>query len=498
MATLLPCMFGVAAAQTTPHAGVERRTIGTGLGQSDLPSGGVFSPRVEAAVQYVSNIELTGGGLPQIDLAGLELAPGFYASYSSDSLTGAIDYSLIGRAWEESDYDDVSHRLAANGQWTVLPEWFSFRGQAGYEDGVIDPRDGLNYGGLGIFGPGNLTEIGTVSAGPLLQHRFSELELAAEYTYGRVWYLDEGNGQPVVGFVVDQDSEDQSARVSLGTFDRASRVSGRVFYDWERSDFEAALPYEYERAGLEGGYRFARTLAVVGDVGRESDLDESSSEGGLDSEFWSAGLRWEPSERTFAEARYGERFFGDSYSIQANHRARLLEFDASYSEQPQIETRLLSLGDFAPGELPGGLPDGAVGSVNSTPFVGKDARIGVTAAGSRTTLRMAGFSYERDYIRSLQLGDETRIGAEVGATRQLASNLSADLAAGYSDWETEVTSPGPDGSGTDNYYDTQVTFRLNRTSGAHLTLGGEAGYLLRTGDGDYEGWWVALRVRWLP
>jgi len=497
LATLLLGMFGVAAAQTTPHEGLQRTTIGTGLGQAELPPGGVFEPRVEAAVQYVANIELVGAGLPQINTAGLELAPGFYASYASGSAMGAIDYSLIGRIWDESDYDDVSHRLAANGQWIVLPEWFSLTGQAAYQDAVIDPRNGLNYGGLGIFGPGNLTEVATASAGPVLQHRFSDLELAANYTYGRVWYLDEGKGQPVVGFVTDQDSEDQSARVSFGTFDQQSRLSGQVFYDWERSDFEVALPYKYERVGLDAGIRFARTLALVGDVGRESDLDVSTSEGGLDSEFWSAGLRWDPSDRTSAEARYGERFFGDTYSFRATHRARFVEFDASYSEAPTIETRLLSLGGFEPGELPGGLPNGGLGGVSSSPFVGKDARVGVTAIGSITTLRATGFSYERDYIRGL-LGDETRTGVELGATRQLASNLSADLAAGYTDFEAEVSSLAGPASDAENYYDTQVTFRLNRTSGLHLTLGGEAGYLIRNGDGNYEGWWVALRARWVP
>lgn len=485
------------AAPTVPHQSTHRAGVGSGLGQSALPSGNVFEPRIEAAAQYVANVELAGNGMPQIDMAGLELAPGLYASHSSDTVIAAIDYSLIGRAWEESDYDDVSHQLAANGQWFAVPEWFSVRAQASYSDAVIDARNGLNYGGLGIFAPSNLTEVAAASASPVLLHRFNDLEFSAEYSYGRVWYLDEGKGQPVVGFVQDQDSEDQSAHVSLGTVEEVGRVTASIFYDWQKSEFEDALPYEFERAGLDAGYRIGRSLALVGDVGLESDLDESTTEGGLDSDFWSAGLRWNPSDRTSAEARFGHRFFGDTYLFTLNHRARLLEFDASYTEAPTVETRVLSLGGFEPGELPPGSPDVNFGGLNSSPFVGKDARVGVTAVGSRTTVRLSGFRDERDYVRAVR-SDEIQTGVDLSATRQLASNLSVDVSAAYSDFETAVTTAGPTLSEAGNYYDTQVTIRLNRTAGSKLTLGGEAGYLTRSGGDDYEGWWAGLRARWVP
>lgn len=488
---------GVAIAQTTPHQAPQRTNIGSGIGQSELPAGGVFEPRVDMAVQYVANMELAANGFPQIDMAGLELSPGFYGSYSTGSVTAAIDYSLISRSWEESDYDDVSHELAANGKWLAVPEWFSVLAGANYSDSVIDPRNGLNYGGLGIFGPGNVTEVATAVVRPLLQHRFNEVEFSAEYSYGRVWYLDEGKGQPLVGFVSNQDSVDQSASVSFGTADEASNLAGKMFYDWARSEFDVALPFEYERAGLEAGYQVGRTWKVLGDVGRESDLDASTTEGGLDEDFWSAGARWTPSDRTSVEARTGERFFGNSYLFLFGHRARLLDIDASYTEQPTIETRLLSLGEFQPGELPTSLPDVGLGRVNSTPFISKESRAAITAKGSRTSVSLTGYLYDRDYVRNLR-ADENRIGVGVWAARTLASNLTADLSVYYTDLESNIDTPNAGQSGLGTYYDTEVKFRLSRTSGLHLTVGCEAGYLTRSGDADYEGWWVALRARWLP
>lgn len=484
-----------------PYEASQRHEIGAGLGQRDLPQGGFFQPRIETAVQYVSNVNLEESSSDALGMAGLELAPGFYASYGSATTMGVIDYSLIGRVWEESDYNDVSNRLNANGQWDFVPEWLSLRGDASYTDGIVDPRAGLNYGGLGIFGSSNLNEVATASISPVLRRRFNDFEVAAQYRYGRTWYLDEDDNQPNLGFTYNQDSTDQSVNVSVGTVDTGARLSAKVFYDWQKSEYDVALPYEYERTGIDLGYTLGRTITLVGDAGLESDLDESSSAGGLDSEFWSAGLRWDPDDRTSAEGRYGERFFGDSWSLSAKHRARLLEFDASYSEEPTVETRTLSLGEFNPGELPGWVPGYEFGRFNSAPFIARNAAAGVQAIGSRTRLSLRGVQQERDYL-SARLRDETTLGVTFGAVRDLASNLSADFELSYYDRDYAFDEDLSEEQFDSSYQDVQAIFRLIRKTGERLTLTGEAGYFTRDADSiagnDYDGWWLGLRARWVP
>ena len=499
MLAVAACLAAPASshAQTIPHQSGQRNSIGSGIGQSEMPRGAFFEPRVEAAAQYVNNINLAQDGQDQVDTFGLELAPGFYASYSTGAVLAAIDYSLIGRAWEDSDYNDVSHRLNANGEWRALPEWFSVSGQASYSDAVIDPRNGLNYGGLGIFGSGNMQEVAAVGVTPQFQHRFKDVLATAQYSYGRTWYLDEGKGQPTVGFVSNQDSTDQGANFRIGSAESDARLTAAVFYDWQKSEFDTALPYEFERAGLDLEAQLARTLRFVGDVGKESDLDASSTQGGLDSDFWSAGLRWQPNERSSVEGTYGERFFGSSYSARITHKARLLEFNASYSEEPTVETRMLSLGEFDPGQLPPGSPNVDFGRFNSSPFIARNANAGVTATGSRTTVSLTAYQYQRDFIRGLRQ-DEDGLGVTFGATRQFASNLSGDFSLSYNDYERsaepidEVVLP------TSNDSDVQAIFRLNREAGSKLTISGEMGYLTRSGDSDFDGWWLAMRARWTP
>lgn len=481
--------------QLPPHA--------AGQQPGALPPGGAFQLRAEAAVQYVSNLTLAQDSSDQVDMAGLELAPGFSGSYSTRSVVAIVDYTLIARAWEDSDYDDISHRLGANGQWHVIPEWISVLGQASYLDAVIDPRNGINYGGLGIFGPGNLTEVASASVSPVLQHRFNRLEVTARYSYGQTWYLDEGRGDPLVGFNLDQDSRDQSAGFSLGTADTGSRVSASVFYDWQKSEYENSFPYQYERTGVEAGYEIGRTVTLIGDIGRESDLDVSTTEGGLDSDFWSAGLRWDPSDRTSAEGRVGERFFGNSWMLSITHRARLLVLDASYSEDPNVETQTVSIGEFTPGELPPALPGVGIGRFNSQPYVSRQARASIRADGSRTSVSLSAYQEDREYLDVLR-DDEVNTGVRLGVTRDLASNLSAEFELQFNDYERTVTTPDPTVFATAEDRDTQAMFRLNRASGPRLTLIGEAGYLTRSGeddiagDQDYDGWWLGLRARWTP
>lgn len=494
LATL--AIAGQASAQSEPYQYSERNDIGSGFGQVGLPSGGVFQPRVEAAIQYASNTNLSQDGSEQTNSAGLEVSPGFYASVSTGSVTAAIDYSMIGRIWDESDSNDLTHRLEANSEWTAIPEWFYVRGQASYDDTIIDPRAGLNYGGRGIFGSSNLAEVATATGSPMLRHRFNDFEVMAQYSYGRTWYLDKGKGEPVTGFELGRDAIDQSANFSFGTAKTGSRVSGRVFYDWQDSDFENQLPYRFERAGFDGALQVSRTLSLVGDVGKESALQVSSTEGGLDEDFWSAGLRWVPNDRSSAEARYGERFFGESYSLKVNHTARLLEFTASYSEQPTVETRRLSLRDFFPGELPPGIPDIDLGLYNR-PYLAKSASVGVTAAGSRTRISLSGYQYERDFIDET-LPNETNLGVRIGANRDLASNLAADLSLSYSDIERSPEFGSLVTSDLSHDYDTQALLSLSRQAGAKLTMSGEAGYFIRSGTSDYDGWWVGLRAKYEP
>jgi hypothetical protein len=451
---------------------------------------------IESALQFVGNLNLAEDPKDEVDLAGIEVRPGIYTSYLSPRAQGFLDYNLIGRVWEDSDYNEISHRLAAQGQYAVIPEWFRIEGAASYTDVVLDPSRSYNYGGSGLFYNDNLSERATASLSPVVSHDFADFRFDARYTYGRVWYLDKPDrpGRPIFSIYQD-DSIDQQALVSFSKREQRDAFSGRIYYEWQESEFETTVPYRFERAGAEVGFRLTRTLSLVADGGVESDLDQSTTKGGLDSEFWHAGLEWRPDERTVVDARYGERFFGESWKLSVSRETRYLTMRLSYVEDPQVETRRIGI-NFDPDDLP--LPDPGLdlSGFTSFPYVGKDATATFLSEGARTKLRLDVYDRKREYIQDFPPDEETQ-GVRFNALRDFGAYLYGEFDTRYDDVVSGRRNPDI-GSGdlVYHYYDWNVIGRVNWEVYTNFRATAEAGYLNRSGSTDYDGQWVAFRFRY--
>ena len=440
-------------------------------------------PIIDSALMLVGNINLAEDPEEQVDLAGFEVAPGIYAGYRGTHAAGFLDYSLIGRVWEDSDYNRVSHRLMASGRYEIVPEWFGVSGHASYQDAVIDPAVSYNYGGSGLFQQDNLSERAAASVTPYLFHDFRELRLDARYTYGRVWYLDTPDtpSSPVFSTYQD-DSVDQSALVSLSTREDRREASMRLYYELQDSEYTRTVDYRYERAGAEVGFELSRTLRLVADGGAESDLNESTLDGGLDSGFWHAGVEWTPNSRTFLDARYGERYFGESWSLLFRRDTKFVTLRVSYSEDPTVETRHIGI-NFDPDEIP--LPDidQDLSGFTSYPYVAKDATVTLLADGARTRLRLDVYDRKRDYISDLLPGSHAGALSMSVAGRRLAI-------VGRRDLVIERSQPV-------HYYDFNIIGRINWEAYRNFMASAEAGYLHRSGERNYDGEWLALRLRYI-
>ena len=132
------------------------------------PPGLDLQPRIDSALLFVGNINLAENSADEIDVAGIEAAPGLYATYRSNRADASLDYSMIGRAFEDEDYDSVSHLLSAHGRYMLVQDLFFVHAQAGYSDSIIDASQGTNYGGTGLFNRSNVEETGRASITPSL------------------------------------------------------------------------------------------------------------------------------------------------------------------------------------------------------------------------------------------------------------------------------------------------------------------------------------------
>lgn len=486
------------SAEASPYQSNQRSAVGTGLGQTPLPSGLVFLPRGQVATQYVDNLNLAEDGKRQVNSFGLEVVPGIYTSYSSERATAALDYALVGRLWEDSDSNDLTQRLFANGQWDVVPEWFRLGAIAGYDDTIVDPDRGANYGRLGIFQSGALAERANAAVMPTLSHRFANFDATARYSYGRVWYFEDDDNAASLQQSGASDSEDQSARVSLRTArSRGARWNGELFYDWRQSDFDDYARFRNERAGAEVEYEISSRLNLLLDGGFESDLANDTTQGGLDESFWHVGLAYDAGGNTRAKFKYGQRFFGDSFSVDIRRLARQLEFTASYSEDPTVQTQRINMVDFVPGELPGQPPGLDIDSLGAQPFLGRNARAGIAALGSRTRIDFGLFWNERDFIDD-GFGDDTNQGINLMARRDFASNLAGEFEASLRDYDRDASLLDPVEDPAVEYRDVEFAVRMIRSYTPRISATAETGYLTRSGDREYDGWWVALRLSYEP
>ncbi|MBS1132974.1 MAG: hypothetical protein H6R02_115, partial [Burkholderiaceae bacterium] len=52
-----------------------------------------------------------------------------------------------------------------------------------------------------------------------------------------------------MGFLEQDDSRNQRAFFSYGNTQSGRKLTGDVFYEWQKTDYDNALPYEYEQVG---------------------------------------------------------------------------------------------------------------------------------------------------------------------------------------------------------------------------------------------------------
>jgi len=499
VALSLALMLPLGASADEPYKYDLRTRFSREAPPDEVKQGTVVQPRVESALMFVGNINLAEDPKDQVDLAGVEVAPGIYASHLGPRAEGFINYSLIGRVWEDSDYNEITQRLLTKGSYDAVPEWFRVSGQASYSDAVVDPSRSYNYGSSGLFDQNNLQERATASVTPEIIHDFRDFRFNARYTYGRVWYLDKNNNlkvpdRPIYSLYQD-DSIDQDAMISVGTRGNGDRsVTGRVFYEWQDSEFQVTVPYRYERAGAEVGLRLTRTLRLVADGGVESDLDKSTTDGGLDTTFWHAGLNWRPDSKTSVDARFGERFFGNSWRVTMSRDTKYVTLRLDYIEDPEVETRRVGI-NFDPNQFPLPDPGSDLSGFTSLPYIRKDATATAIAEGARTKLRLDVYDRKREYVRLFPPDEETQ-GVRLSALRDLGAHMYGELEGRYEDVLSSRRNLDISDALIYHTYDRDFIGRLTWEAYENFKVAAEAGYLKRSGDTNYDGQWLAFRFRY--
>jgi uncharacterized protein (PEP-CTERM system associated) len=246
-----------------------------------------------------------------------EVAPGVTVSTDQPRLKLAMSYSVAKVLYSEQP-DRTTQHLDAAGHSVLLQDWL-----------YLDGHAAISQQNVSAFGPqltdpvqqtGNAETVRSRSFSPYLQHRFSGLATAVlRYSYQHV----------SSGGLIDVQSDDTNLRL---TGDNGGQGWNWDFNADRRNINDAATtPVTMSDASLTLSYPLNNRLSMFTTGGYEEN-DYHSIAAQPHGRYWSVGATWTPSLRTRIAASVGRRFFGQTYSLDAQYSMRNMFWTANYNE----------------------------------------------------------------------------------------------------------------------------------------------------------------------
>ena len=278
-----------------------------------------FEPSVGASATYTDNVNQSAGN-PE-DALILSVTPGFnLRSQGSRRVQATMNYSLTGVSrTSENSSTDLFHNLAALGRAELMEDFLFLDGTASISQTLLSltgsPADATTNSA-------NRATVGVYSLSPYIQKRFGT------FATGQARF---STGGAIFGDNSGSDSVSNTFTAGLSSGPRFNDLSWGLNYSLRQLDSSATGGNSsFERASATAGVALTRKFRIFGTYGQERN--EFLNASGADGVFYSGGFGWAPSRRTSIEASIGERYFGRTYSLSANHKMRATAIRVSYSE----------------------------------------------------------------------------------------------------------------------------------------------------------------------
>lgn len=283
-----------------------------------------FEPYVSASSTYTDNVKQSSSNTQ--DALIFTATPGFtLRSEGSRRVQASLQYGLTGvKRFGGDQSDNFYHNLNAVGKAELVQDFLFIDGSANISQQLISllgsPADATTNNS-------NRTTVGTYSISPYIQQRLGT------FAFAQVRYTASG---AIFQNNVAPNANSNSFAASLKSGTRFTDLSWGLNYSIRKVQNRNALntanntDVTFESASATAGYALTRQFRVFGTVGKDSNDYFSST--GTSGAFYNAGFGWSPTRRTSVEASAGERYFGRTFSLAANHRTRLTRWRMNYSE----------------------------------------------------------------------------------------------------------------------------------------------------------------------
>lgn len=286
----------------------------------------LFAPSLTARQTYTDNVTLAPGGEEESDHIS-QLIPAFSFCQVRQRTRTQVDYQAqLLHYWEDSDRNDVFHYVNADNTTTLVQD-FLFLDLGARFDQQPTTLAGAFTGDNELV-TGNRQDTTRLRASPYAFQSLGPVgNSVTRYEFRRTMY-----------------EESQDTTRHIGSFNLISPGAADPF-SWQgnvrtervtRDDIDDAT--YFDDGFIELGYRAIGRLTLLARGGLET-VNRADGSDRFGNEYWEAGFRWSD-DRTRVEARYGERFFGDTYFAAISRRGGRFTGRLDYRETQEIPDRI--------------------------------------------------------------------------------------------------------------------------------------------------------------
>lgn len=373
-----------------------------------------FNPRLTVSETYTDNVRLGAAGIGAGGFGGAgnqqggdfitQINPGILFTGVGRRFNLSTNYTMNNLIFaQNSNFSRIRHQLDATATTEIIKDFFFIDGMARrmqQNASLLGPQavDNTNV-------TGNIIDLRTYNISPYLRYdfkRFASTEL--RYTRGIV----ESNLRNGL-----RNSQRDSYQFILNSGSAFRTLQWGLNYSKNIIHFTRTnREIEMERSIANLRYNLTSQFALTATGGYENNNFGSASNRNISAPSWTIGFFWAPTQRTDINLAAGKRFFGDTYSAEANHRTRLTTWSARYIEEVTTFNQQAGqtggfggFGGFGGLDGLGGLGGldslGALNSLNNGLFLQKRFGASVSLNGVRNTLSFGIFNLSRKSLSSI-------------------------------------------------------------------------------------------------
>lgn len=256
------------------------------------------------------------------------------------ALTHLFYPSLVG------DKDEFRHNLLANSTTELARDFLFFDLNAGVNQQFADRRQAFST--VDITQTANRATVSIIDASPYTVNRING-NFAVLTTRYRFSYFDASRNITLNNIDFgDSTSTFHEGTITLASGTAFNRFTWEFYNQYRKQTITNGTDNDIYESSIDAEYQLNRKIALLGMFGY-TKRNAGFGDAEFDGLIWNVGTRLTPGPRTVLEVRYGQEFFGRTYSVDGRYQITPnMVFTIRYDDRLQTFQSLI-LDDFQDG-----------------------------------------------------------------------------------------------------------------------------------------------------